>query len=503
MPNDRPNILMVTADEWRADALGCAGNPVLRTPNLDAVAARGIRFTNAYTPAPMCVPARVSILTGQVPRTHGCMTNGITPTDNVSIVRLLRDAGYQTGAFGKMHFMPVYHDLGFQTMLLAEQHGYGWRIDDYHRWLWEEHRMVDWIDLWDQVSQFREKAPPWFESTYGALKSHLPEAAYHTTWITDRFIEYLGRIDSSQPFFAWVSYIKPHHPFDPPGRYAERYDPDSVPLPPPDDFSTKPLVRGFDPRRAHFDVSAWTSADIQRMTALYYGAISHIDDGVGRIVAALEAKGLAGNTVVAINSDHGDYLGHRGFITKTPFIPYEDTIRIPFIIYDPRSTANGRTSNAFVSLLDLFPTFAAMAGVTHGHTVHGFDLSPVLCGDAEEVTDVAVTENPWGVVAIRQGRWKLMESHEQGACELYDLDEDPGERRNLYPKMANSPVVHRLRDAGLRYLLTATWDRYRRGPTDVWKLVGREAARRKTPLLPADPEGWREVWSEASPEFRA
>ena len=130
MPSDRPNILMITADEWRADALGCAGNRVVRTPNLDSLAVRGIRFTNAYTPAPMCVPARVSILTGQIPRVHGAMTNGLTPTDNVSIVQLLRDAGYRTAAFGKMHFVPVYHDLGFDTMRLAEQQ-YGWQADEY------------------------------------------------------------------------------------------------------------------------------------------------------------------------------------------------------------------------------------------------------------------------------------------------------------------------------------------------------------------------------------
>lgn len=499
MPPDRPNILMISADEWRADALGCAGNPLLQTPHVDRLAARGIRFTNAYTPAPMCVPARVSVLTGQVPRVHGAMTNGLTPTDNVSIAALLRDAGYGTGAFGKMHFIPVYHDLGFETMGLAEQHGYGWRIDDYHRWLWEEHGLVDWIDLWDQVGEFRAKAPKWFAGTYGALKSHLPEQVYHTTWITDRFIEYLDRLDPSKPFFAWVSYIKPHHPFDPPGRYAELYDPDDMPLPPSDDLARKPLVSSFDPRRVHFDISGWTDADIRRMAALYYGTITHIDDSVGRIVAALEAKGIAEDTVIVVNSDHGDYLGHRGFITKAPFIPYEDTIRIPFVVYDPRNKANGRTCDAFVNLLDLFPTFAAMAGVSHDHTIHGYNLTPLLAGEQDQVTDVVVAENPWGVISVRQGEWKLIESA-AGACELYNLEEDPGERDNRYLAMADSPIVHRLRDAALRYLLGATWDRYQRDLPDVRTVIEAEAVERKLPVLPVDPEGWREVWSESAPE---
>lgn len=499
MPSDRPNILMITADEWRADALGCAGNPVVRTPNLDSLAVRGIRFTNAYTPAPMCVPARVSILTGQIPRVHGAMTNGLTPTDNVSIVQLLRDAGYRTAAFGKMHFVPVYHDLGFETMRLAEQQ-YGWQADEYHRWLWEEHRMVDWIDLWDQVGAFRRSAPSWFSKTYGALKSPLPEQVYHTTWITDRFIEYLDGTEGSKPFFAWVSYIKPHHPFDPPGRYAERYDPAEIPLPPPDDLTTKPLVRGYDPRRGHYDVSDWTDPDIRRMTALYYGTITHIDDSVGRIVAALQAKGLGENTVIVVNSDHGDYLGHHHFITKAPFVPYEDTIRIPFIIYDPRNRANGRTSEAFVNLLDLFPTFASLAGVSHDHAIHGYDLTPLLAGEQDQVTDVAVAENPWGVISIRQGPWKLLQSERNGACELYNLDEDSGERRNLYPAMAGSSVVHRLREAGLQYLLRATWDRYRRDLLGVQEAIDAEARQRGLPALPIDPGSWREAWSESSPE---
>ena len=500
MPPDRPNILMITADEWRADSLGCAGNPIVRTPHIDALAARGVRFTNAYTPAPMCVPARVSVLTGQIPRTHGAMTNGVTPSDNLTIAQLLRGAGYQTGAFGKMHFMPVYHDLGFDTMLLAEQHGLGWQIDDYHRWLWEAHRMVDWIDLWDQVDAFRKAAPAWFHDTYGALKSPIPEEAYHTTWITDRFLDYLGDIDRNRPFFAWVSYIKPHHPFDPPGHYAHLYDPADMPLPPEDDRSTKPLLKGFDPRKGHFDISRWKPEDIRRMTALYYGTVTHIDDSVGRIVAALESSGLSENTVVIVNSDHGDFLGHRGFITKTPFVPYEDTIRVPLIIADPRNRANGRVSDAFVNLVDLFPTLAAFAGISHDHTIHGRDLSPLLSGEREEIADLAVSENPWGVVALRQGPWKLIQSSRQGDCELYHLDEDPGERHNLYPAMADSSVVHALREAGLQYLLSTTWDRYRRGAPEVQKVIDAEALERKRTKLAIDPRSWRDVWTDAPPD---
>jgi len=500
MARTRPNIVMITPDEWRADALGCAGNSVVKTPCMDALAESGVLFRNAYTPAPMCVPARMSILTGQSPRVHGAMTNGLSPTDNVSIAAILRENGYRTSAFGKMHFLPAYCDFGFDVLQLSEQDGEGWRIDDYHRWLWDKYGLVDWIDLWDQVEDYRNEAPSWFRGTYGALKSPILEEAYHTTWITDRFLEYLDGLDAAQPFFSWIGYIKPHHPFDPPGRYAELYDPSELPLPEPDDLSRKPLVADFDPRQGRLDISRWSDVEIRTMIAMYYGTITQIDDNVGRIVEGLRRKGIAEETVILINSDHGDFLGHHRFITKAPFVPYEDLIRVPFIVYDPRNPANGRVSDAFVSLLDLFPTIAAMSGVSHTHTVHGHDLTPLLRAEAESVTDVAFAENHRGVIAVRQGPWKLLQS-EKGACELYNLDNDPGERCNRFPEMRDSKIVTGLRDAALRSLMGYRWDRLYRDMGERRRLILEEGRKRGLPMLNVAPGDWRGVWSEDAPRY--
>ena len=492
MASERPNVLIITGDEWRADALGCAGNPIVQTPNIDALAARGVRFENAYAPAPMCVPSRVSMLTGQVARAHGCASNGSTPTDNRTFAELLRESGYRTGAFGKMHFVPIYLDLGFDDMQVAEQHGAGWCIDDYHRWLCDEHGLVDWIDLWDQAAGFRDAAPEWFHKTYGALKSPIPEEAYHTTWITDRFTDWIAEESGDDPFLAWVSYIKPHHPFDPPGRYAEMYDPADMPLPPEDDLATKPLVAGFDPCRGHYDISGWTPDDIRRMTALYYGTITMIDDNVGRIMEALDGSGQLDNTVVVFTFDHGDFLGHRGFITKTPFVLYEDTIRVPFIVADPRESANGRTVDAFANLLDVFPTVANMAGISHSHRVHGRDLTPVLTGERDAVTDMAVSETD-GQISVRVGPWKLIEVR-SGVCELYNLDDDPHEHRNRYPGMEESDVVAQLRHAAMRYMLNSGWDRFQAGLGGIETLITDEAAQLGREPLDVDFHGWRDAW---------
>lgn len=495
MADRRPNVLIISGDEWRADALGCAGNPIVRTPNIDALAERGMLFTNAYAPAPMCVPSRVSLLTGQVARAHGCISNGVAPTDNTSFVSLLRDAGYRTGAFGKMHFVPVYSDFGFDTMQLAEQHGAGWQIDDYHRWLYEEHGLVDWIDLWDQASDFRKAAPDWFNKSYGALKSPIPEEAHHTTWITDRFIDWINHDVASQdePWMSWVSYITPHHPFAPPGRYAEMYDPADMPVPDRVDLEASPLLRGFDPARSHFDLTEWSDDDIRRMTALYYGNITMIDDQIGRMMQSLEQAGELENTVVIVTSDHGDYLGHRGFITKAPFVLYEDTICIPFVVAGP-SVAAGQTPEAFANLLDIFPTVAAMTGVEHEHRIHGNDLSPVLTGESESVTDIAVSETE-GMIAIRQGDWKLIQARD-GRFELYDLSDDPLEHMNRGDDPECAEVLAALRDAALRYMLSTDWDRLKMDGAGIQKVADSEAESLGREKLVIDPESWRQSWPD-------
>lgn len=494
MPTRRPNILLISGDEWRADALGCAGNDIVRTPNIDRLAERGVRFTNAYAPAPMCVPSRISLLTGQVPRAHGAITNGITPSDNVSVASLLRDSGYRTGAFGKMHFVPIYADLGFEHMELAEQHGSGWQVDEYHRWLYEEHGLVDWIDLWDQVPLYREAAPEWYERSFGALKSPIPEEAYHTNWITDRFIQWNARRSAnSEPWFAWVSYIKPHHPFDPPGKYAELYNPADMPLPSREDWDSKPLLRGTDGERMHFDFTKLTDDGIRRMTAMYFGTITMIDDCVGRMMNALDEQGELDETLVILTSDHGDYLGHRGFITKTPFVLYEDIIRVPFIVAGP-SLTEGSVSDAFVNLLDLFPTFTGMAGIEHSHTIHGHDLRPVLNGSKESVSKVAVSETE-NMIALRMRNWKLIQAKD-GRYELYDLEDDPMEHHNRGDEPGCAHIVSQLREAAVRFFLNTRWDRMRTSLEGVQAVVSDEAERLDRQPLAIDPNSWTASWPQ-------
>ena len=461
----RPNILLITADQMRCDCLGATGHPVVRTPHLDALAARGVRFTNAYTTFPVCVPARLSILTGQYPHAHGTMGNrSMVPTSQPNIASLLRDAGYRTAAIGKMHFWPPYAEFGFEHMRLAEQDGPGWKVDDYHATYLAERGMVDIWDYWDQHKPYRAQAPQEYWDSFGARGSEIPEEHYHTTWIANETIDYIRR-SSDRPFFIWTSFIKPHHPFDPPKPWDTLYDPASIP--PLQDQAlalAKPLMTNGgqrDPRDAYFDLRKLTDGAYRKVAAHYYGAISHIDHHVGRILQALEERGELERTLIIFTSDHGDYMGDYGLILKSPGIPYDSLAKVPFIVAGP-GCRRGETSDALVSLVDILPTAAAHAGVEVPDFVQGADLSPLLRSSA--------ASSPWreavfcearGIKAVRTRTYKYLYNHSLQIEELYDVSADPGELRNLADEPRYAGVKREMRERLLGWLIETEWERNR------------------------------------------
>ncbi|HET7559610.1 MAG TPA: sulfatase-like hydrolase/transferase [Limnochordia bacterium] len=456
-----PNILLITADQMRADCLSAAGHPVVRTPHLDALAARGVHFEHAITPYPVCVPARLSILSGQYPHTHGVMDNrGMIPMAQANIARTLRDAGYRTAALGKMHFWPPYAQVGFETMQLAEQDGQGFKIDDYHSVYLAERGLIDQWDYWDQHKPYRAQAPAEYWQTFGARASELGEEHYHTGWIADRSIDYVNR-DDARPFFIWTSFIKPHHPFDPPAPWDALYDPAVIPpAAPQTEALAKPLLTNGaqrDPRKGYFDMSDLTPEQYRRVAAHYYGSISHIDHHVGRIVQALAARGELERTLIIFTSDHGDYMGDYGLILKSPSVPYGSLAHVPMIVAGP-GVAGGRTSSALVSLIDLFPTAAAAAGASVPASVHGRDLGGVLRG---EVADAALRDAVFSetreVKAVRTQRYAYLYNHRRRLEELYDLAEDPGEKVDRAGDPALAGVVRQLREHLLHWLLETEW----------------------------------------------
>ncbi len=221
-----PNVLIIQADQFRADCFGAAGHPDVRTPHLDRLAGDGVSYRNAYCTFPVCTPSRYSLLSGLHVRQHAGWTNRCTLAPGLdTFPRALRRAGYRTAAVGKMHFTPTYLDVGYDRLELAEQDGPGRYDDDYHREL-AAAGLTPVTDLVDQEREFRDHAPRSYWETYGSGRSDLPEEWHSTTWIGERARRAVAGWSDDGSELLHVSFVKPHHPFDPPAGWDTMYDPE-------------------------------------------------------------------------------------------------------------------------------------------------------------------------------------------------------------------------------------------------------------------------------------
>lgn len=472
----RPNILLISSDQQRADCFGFMGRRV-KTPHLDQLAADGTHFTGCITPTVVCQPARASILTGQLCRTHGVHDNGIDLDPAIGEkgwAGAMAAGGYQTGYFGKAHFS-TYHTyeptgtpeclrssatygedwygpyMGFEhvEMMLV---GHNWWAPEkppagqhYERFYHADGRGDERTKLmWENAGDTKGAAQTWH--------SKLPPAYHNTTWTADRFIEWMnhGR-DTDRPFATWVSFPDPHHPFDCPEPWSRLHDPAEADLPThrTRNFEGKPWwhraalenepgdPKFADIRKAYSRIPPQTDEQLREIIANTYGQLAYIDHEVGRILIALQSAGLDENTIVIYISDHGDWLGDHGLILKGP-LHYEGLLRVPMIVRGPGVPA-GKTVAEPVSTLDLGPTFCDYGQTEALQTQHGQSLRPLIEGDANR--DFALNE--WGLLPGRVGvalelRTVRTKDHKMtvdmisGAGELYDLVNDPNELNNLF-----------------------------------------------------------------------
>tara|TARA_Y100000588_G_C14224626_1_gene912567 strand:+ start:200 stop:1852 length:1653 start_codon:yes stop_codon:yes gene_type:complete len=423
----RPNILILMTDQQRHDALGCSGNGEIRTPHLDALAASGVRFSQAVTPTPVCVAARMSFITGhRVSRTHwvgnSCLPGPI-PELPTMMSTLLRE-GYWTQGIGKMHFRGRHYGLQhLQTMEECVDH---YVDDDYLRYL--------------RANKVRTRFPKGFRDLLMMQPQTcgIPVEHHMNTWVADRSIDFLRehtRHRTSQPFFLWSSWISPHPPFAPCEPYDSLYDPAGMALPHYADRPIEDLPPGLRGQRGRLDGTHRDPDRIRRVRALYNGLVSHVDDGVGRILSELETLGLSENTVVLFVSDHGEMLGDHGIGQK--FCPYEHSVRIPFLLRWPGRTKPGRVSEDLVSLLDVFPTLIDELGLAYPDDQPAMNGSSLL-GLAGGGLGVSRDAMPIDFGA-EQTRWMALRSRDRmytffangGIEECYDLTSDPWEEHNL------------------------------------------------------------------------
>ena len=491
----RPNVLIFMTDQQRADHLGCYGNPVLRTPHIDALAAGGVRFDRFYVNAPVCMPNRAALATGRMPSVAGVRMNGVPlPLDAVTYAEVMRAAGYRTGLIGKAHFQimtaaaptpvprepevprafqaardrredgpyraeapehwqrpefePATPYYGFDETLLCLEHGDA-VAGAYSRWLAE------------RAPELAERRhTPEAEAAGTAPQSAatlLSEDLYPTRFIADsaaRWItEHARGAERDTPFLLHCSFPDPHHPFNPPGKYWSMYDPASIDLPasfgpaqdsaPPHKRAIHQELAGNRRKTGGSRAIAVTAQEARQAIALNYGAIAMIDDAIGDVMAALAASGLDDDTIVVFLSDHGDFMGDHGLLFKGP-LHYQSIIRMPVIIRDIKDRRLGAQSRAAACAMDLLPTLLDMTGLAIPHGVQGQSLTPILRGDLdpwperslliEEQShrDIPGLPAPWRVRTLLSGNWRLSICAGADWGELYDLASDPHEMRNLF-----------------------------------------------------------------------
>lgn len=442
----RPNILLICTDQQRWDALAAAGNSAIQTPNLDRLAAHGVRFDRCIVQSPVCAPSRASLMTSRYPRNHGLWANGvdIAVSEQLFTAALAAD-GYDCGLVGKFHLGSAWGgrteprlDDGFRVFRWSHDPYVRSPENSYHSWL--EERFPGLLD--ETLAQG------------GDAIDRLPTEAHYSHWIGEEAIEYLrtGR-DPDKPFCFVVNFFDPHHGFGAPREYRERYDAEALPRPVggPDDLDDKPAIYREASARSYAGslpgFQDYTAAEIQGIVADYYAMVSLVDDEVGRILATLEDEGLADDTLVVFTSDHGELLGDHQMLLKGPMM-FESSVRVPLIVRWPGVLPEGEVRDDLVQWIDLAPTLLEAAGVDALPRAQGSSLLGLArSGRWDEARGWALAEYrnscipyevPVHTTMLRTDDWKVVVHHgapstdRERTGELYDLVDDPHEVTNLW-----------------------------------------------------------------------
>ena len=456
----QPNVLFILSDQHNAKCLGVAGHPDARTPNLDRLAGEGVRFTNCIAQNPICTPSRVSFLSGQYVHNHGYYGLG-GPTPRLpNLLGCFREAGYRTAAIGKIHCPDNWVEPVSDRFLEAY---YGER-SDYAQYLAEVGLLDDRDD--DVLQEWR--AIGGGGQGLDARASRLPFEHCVEAWAARESIHFIDEC-GEQPFFLHYSPPRPHECYTPSEPYWSMYDETAISLPPNADYDMRDKPPHFVQVRRWQEApnaGMWIfeprtyEAGRRRVLHGYLGCVSQVDAAVGMLLDHLDERGLVGNTIVIYSSDHGDFAGEHGIIEKAPGICADAITRIPSLWRWPGRCAAGHVSEQLVESVDLAPTLLHLAGLPAMRTADGRNLGDLLAGGNEPIREVAVTENPWSKSVCTQ-RWRYVHYPEemfpgQDVGELYDLQNDPWEMRNLYHQPEHRDRVCEMRRRLLDWLITTT-----------------------------------------------
>lgn len=427
----RPNVLLICTDHWPGSLLCCSGHPVIHTPTLDQIAANGIRFPNATSECPVCIPARRTLMTGLSPHGHGILQNqnALLP-DVPTLAEVFRDAGYQTSAVGKLHVYPQRRRLGFEEVLLDEEGRTGGdcRSDDYE------------IFLGDNGHPGRRFAGGMSNNGYIWRPWHLPEFLHATNWAASQMCRQIFRRDPLRPAFWYLSFSHPHPPLTPLRDYLELYRSTEPPAPVvgkwvsgDTDCLPPPLQRII--REGENLGRSFRPEQIVAIRRAFYALCTHIDHQIRIVLGTLRQEGLLGNTIICFTSDHGDMLGEHRMWAKS--LMYQPSVGVPMILSGTEAhRAEGRVSHhitdtRLVGLADVMPTLLDLAGIEIPSHCQGRSMI-----DPEPRKELLgafghAINHPNPSRMLRDPRHKLVYYPLGNHFQLFDLDEDPHETIDL------------------------------------------------------------------------
>ncbi len=448
----RPNVLLICTDHWPASLMGIAGHPCILTPTLDQFARNGVRFVNAYSATPVCVPARRALMTGMTAEHHGCRQNStLEMPDAPTIASTFGDAGYQTYAVGKLHVTPQRDRIGFDDVMLLEEgrHQPGMTTDDYEQYLTESGH---------HGQQF---AHGMGNNDYGARAWHLPEAAHPTNWSARELCRFIKRRDPKRPGFWYLSFQQPHPPLMPLQHYFDLYSDTEIPEPYVGEWA-----RDFDalPHALKAPRTQWdrlSAVERKRATQAFYAQCTHIDQQIRLVIGTLREEGLLDNTIICFTSDHGDMLGQHGLCRKSIF--YQDSANVPLIIVPPAehsSLGHNVEDQRLVELRDVMPTLLDLAGIPIPDTVDGISLA----GDNARSTLFGECGGRGNATRmIRDERHKLIYYPVGNRIQLFDLVSDPHELHDVADDRAYADTKKSLTQALIDELYGSDRDWVRNG----------------------------------------
>jgi len=467
----RPNILLLFTDDQRADTMGCAGNAAIQTPETDRLAADGVRFRNAFVTTSICCVSRVSVLTGQYARRHG-IHDFAAPLSDAAMAQtypmLLKKAGYYTGFIGKW-------GIAANNIKLVNRAGATfdyWAGGSHQTNFWHEADcpFVTHSGVGDGKLKNICTCPPDSRGARGVgvrigRKNIENPVHLSTKVIPDKVDQFLRSRDKDRPFCLSISFKAPHGPWsdwDP--TFKDLYEDDKLPVPKtaaPEAIAAKPAFLRQSLGSPGGKRLAEDHARLRAQIGHYYRLISTVDASIGKVREALEAHGVADNTVIIFSSDNGHFLGEHGLMGK--WLMYEESIRVPLIIHDPRLPAStrGQTCDELALNIDFAPTMLAAAGIAVPRKMQGRNLMPLLRNPRAKLREDFFYEHHYRSKAhriertegVRARRWKYIRyiDHEPACEELYDVQADPMETRNLAGEAAHKATLLRLHSKWKHY----------------------------------------------------